>query len=123
MRAQLCLASLSGFIAVAVGAFAAHGVEDAQVQGWLQTGGQYQLPHAVAVLACFTVWRAGGGRAAPIAGWLFLAGAAIFSGSLYLLAATGVRALGAVTPIGGLLLLAGWATLAWAGLRVRTEVP
>lgn len=108
---------------MAAGAFGAHGVDDPQVRTWLQTGGQYQLPHALAVFACFLVWRAGGGRPARVAAWLFLAGAAVFSGSLYLLAATGVRALGAVTPVGGLLLMAGWATLAWAGLRVRTELP
>jgi uncharacterized membrane protein YgdD (TMEM256/DUF423 family) len=121
VRAQLFLAGLSGLSAVAIGAFAAHGMDDAQARAWLQTGGQYQLLHAAAVFACFTVWRAGGGRGAQIAAWLFLAGALIFSGSLYLLAATGVRALGAVTPIGGVLLMAGWATLASAGLRVRTE--
>jgi len=118
MRTQLLLAGLSGLSAVAIGAFAAHGVQDPEAQAWLRTGGQYQLPHAAAVFACFTVLRAGGGRAARIAAWLFLAGAVLFSGSLYLLAATGVRALGAVTPVGGVLLMAGWAVLAWAGFRV-----
>lgn len=121
MRPQLLLAGLSGFSAVAIGAFAAHGVADPQAAEWLRTGGQYQLPHAAAVFACFTVHRAGAGRPARIAAWLFLAGALLFSGSLYLLAATGVRALGVVTPFGGLLLMAGWATLAWAGFRARQE--
>lgn len=121
MRAQLFLAGLSGLSAVSIGAFAAHGVHDPQVRDWLHTGGQYQLPHAAAVFACFTVHRAGAGRPARLASWLFLAGALLFSGSLYLLAATGVRALGAVTPIGGVLLMAGWGCLAWAGLRVTVE--
>lgn len=115
------LAALSGLTAVAVGAFGAHGVDDPQVRAWLQTGGQYQLPHAAAVFACFTVWRAGGGRAARAAAWLFLAGALIFSGSLYALAATGLRAFGAATPVGGVLLMAGWAVLAWAGSKVSTQ--
>jgi uncharacterized membrane protein YgdD (TMEM256/DUF423 family) len=121
VRPQLFLAGLSGLLAVAIGAFAAHGVTDPQMKDRLRTGGQYQLPHAAAVFACFTVHRAGGGRAARVAAWLFLAGAVLFSGSLYLLAATGVRALGAITPVGGLLLMAGWATLAWAGLRAKQE--
>lgn len=117
MRPQLLLAGVSGLLAVAFGAFAAHGVTDPQAQEWLRTGGQYQLPHAAAVFACFTVLRAGGGRPARVAAWLFLAGALFFSGSLYLLAATGVRAWGAVAPVGGMLLMAGWATLGWAGFK------
>lgn len=121
MRPQLVLAGLSGLSAVAIGAFAAHGVKDPQAEDWLRTGGQYQSVHALAVFACFTVHRAGAGRPARVAAWLFLAGSLIFSGSLYLLALTGVRALGAVTPIGGLLLMAGWATLAWAGSKVGPE--
>jgi uncharacterized membrane protein YgdD (TMEM256/DUF423 family) len=121
VRPQLFLAGVSGLLAVLIGAFAAHGVSDPQVKAWLHTGGQYQLPHAAAVFACFTVHRAGGGRPARVAAWLFLAGSLLFSGSLYLLAATGVRALGAITPVGGLLLMGGWATLAWAGLRAKQE--
>jgi uncharacterized membrane protein YgdD (TMEM256/DUF423 family) len=117
MRAQLLLAGLSGLSAVAIGAFAAHGVEDPQVKDWIRTGLQYQLPHAAAVFACFTLVRAGAGRPAHVASWLFLGGTLFFSGSLYMLAATGVRAWGAVTPIGGVLLMAGWAALAWAGLK------
>lgn len=119
MRPQLTLAGLSGLSAVAIGAFAAHGVTDPQVEEWLKTGVQYQIPHAAAVFACFTLLRAGAGVRARIAAWLFLTGALLFSGSLYLLAATGERALGAVTPVGGVLLMAGWATLAWAGLKAE----
>jgi hypothetical protein len=73
------------------------------------------------VFACSPIRQAGGGRAASVAAWLFLAGGLIFAGSLYLLAATGVRAIGAVTPIGGVLLMAGWAALAWAGLRTQEQ--
>ncbi|MBW3559002.1 MAG: DUF423 domain-containing protein [Proteobacteria bacterium] len=121
MRPQLFLAGLSGLIGVAVGAFAAHGVADPQVKDWLRTGGQYQILHAAAVLACCALPSSRAGPRARMAGWLFLAGASVFSGSLYLMAATGVRVLGAITPIGGVLLLAGWATLAWAGLGTDGE--
>ena len=112
----LALAALDGFMAVAAGAFGAHGASDPQVREWLRTGAQYQMTHAVAALACGPLLRAG----AVQAGWagrLFAVGALVFGGSLYLLAVTGVRTWGAVTPLGGLLLLAGWAALAWAVLR------
>ena len=120
MRLRLLLAGLSGLCGVAVGAFAAHGVQDSKAAEWLRTGGQYQLVHALAVFACLAVHRAGGGAAAAWAGWLFLGGTLLFSGSLYAMAATGVRGLGAVTPVGGLLFMAGWAALAWAGSKVGT---
>ncbi len=119
MRLQLVLAALSGLIAVAAGAFGAHGASSEQARGWLQTGGQYQLAHALAVFAAFAVARAGGGAAAGWAAWLFLGGGALFGGSLYLMAMTGARALGAVTPVGGLLMLAGWGCLAWASWTIR----
>ena len=115
LRTQVVLAALWGLMAVAAGAFGAHAAPDPQAKAWLQTGAHYQLTHALAVFACLAVQRAyAGAPAAGVAAWLFLAGGLVFAGSLYLMAATGARALGAVTPIGGLLLLAGWATLAWA---------
>ncbi len=117
--AWLLLAAVNGLVAVAAGAFGAHGASDPQVKEWLRTGAQYQLAHAVAGLAAFALlprmpaW-------AGAAGWLFGAGALVFGGSLYVLALTGVRAWGAVTPLGGLLLMAGWATLIWGALRAAT---
>jgi uncharacterized membrane protein YgdD (TMEM256/DUF423 family) len=119
-RVWLTIASLWGFMAVAAGAFGAHGVADPKAKEWLQTGGHYQLIHALAVFACYLVWRELQSPAAGVAAWLFLAGALVFSGSLYLMAFGGPRILGAVTPIGGLLLLAGWLVLgwsAWSGTR------
>ena len=110
------LAALWGLMAVAAGAFGAHAASDPQAKAWLQTGAQYQLTHALAVFACLAVYRAWASPAAPIAAWLFLVGALLFAGSLYLMALTGARALGAVTPVGGVLLLLGWAVLAWAAL-------
>lgn len=112
-RIWTVLASLSGLMAVAAGAFGAHGVSDPQAKAWLQTGAQYQLAHALAVFACFVLWRLGA-SSAQIAAWLFLAGGLIFSGTLYLMALGGPRILGAVTPVGGVLLILGWAVLAWA---------
>jgi uncharacterized membrane protein YgdD (TMEM256/DUF423 family) len=111
-RIWMVLASLSGLTAVAAGAFGAHGVGELQAKAWLQTGAQYQMVHALAVFVCVMLWRLGAGSA-QIAAWLFLSGALVFSGSLYLMALGAPRTWGAVTPIGGVLLILGWAVLAW----------
>jgi uncharacterized membrane protein YgdD (TMEM256/DUF423 family) len=115
-RGALAFAALQGFLAVAAGAFAAHGVSDPAARDWLRTGAQYGLAHVLAAMAALALLGAGARGGRPAA-WLFLAGAAVFSGSLYLMALTGARWLGAVTPIGGLSMLAGWACLAWASWR------
>ena len=125
MRIWLALAALNGLMAVGAGAFGAHGVADPQVKDWLRTGAQYQLVHAAAALACYGLLRAAVGPA-TWAAWLFTLGALIFGGSLYIMALTGVRAMGAVTPIGGVLLLLGWAVLiygALAGLLIGPAQP
>jgi uncharacterized membrane protein YgdD (TMEM256/DUF423 family) len=114
-RLWLALAALNGLIAVSAGAFGAHGVKDEAVKGWLHTGAQYQLVHAVAALACFMLVRAMALQAS-IAGWLFGLGGLVFGGSLYLLALSGVKLWGAITPIGGVLMIAGWAVLLWGAL-------
>ena len=103
------LAALSGAIAVAAGAFGAHGASGPAVD-WLKTGGHYQLIHAVAALVALRVEARG-------PAWLFVAGGALFAGTLYLMALGLPRWLGAITPIGGTLLIAGWLWLAWAGMR------
>jgi uncharacterized membrane protein YgdD (TMEM256/DUF423 family) len=112
IRVLLGLAALIGFASVAAGAFGAHGATG-PAKDWLRTAGEYGLIHALAVFAATPLVREGA-RAAAVAAWLFLAGAVIFSGSLDVMAISGQLWLGAVTPIGGLLLLAGWATLAFA---------
>ena len=120
-RARLVLASLSGFLAVAAGAFGAHGAPTPEAKALLETGGHYQLVHALAAIAAVVLWRTLQARAAGVAAWLFLAGAMLFSCSLSGLAMGAPRTFGAITPIGGLLLLGGWLTLAWsafAGTRV-----
>lgn len=103
------LAALSGALAVAAGAFGAHGAEGKAAE-WLRTGGQYQLAHALAALLAVQLRAVG-------AGWLFVIGGAIFAGTLYLMAFGLPRWLGAITPIGGALLIAGWLWLAWSAAR------
>lgn len=102
-------AGLSGALAVGAGAFGAHGASGDAIE-WLKTGGQYQLIHAIAALAAVQL----GARGPAI---LFLAGGAIFAVSLYLMALGLPRWLGAATPIGGTLLIAGWLWLAWQAAR------
>ena len=111
------LGSASALIAVALGAFGAHGLRARIVPDMLTTfeiGVRYQLYHALALLAVGAIAGRLPTGAVSAAGWLFVAGTVIFSGSLYTLALTGQRWLGAVTPLGGLAFLAGWAVLAWA---------
>jgi uncharacterized membrane protein YgdD (TMEM256/DUF423 family) len=113
----MTLAAASGFVAVAVGAFAAHGVSDPRAADWLKTGASYQLMHAMATCACATFMTIGATRA-RLAPAFFLGGTVLFSGSLYAMALGGPRWLGAVTPLGGLAFLTGWAILAWAAREV-----
>lgn len=125
-RRFLALGALSAGIAVAAGAFGAHALR-ARIEPRLlevfETGARYQMYHALALLAvAWLLDRAAGTRAerpAVVAGWCFVAGTLLFAGSLYLMAFTGVRALGAVTPFGGVAFLAGWAGLATAAWRAR----
>jgi uncharacterized membrane protein YgdD (TMEM256/DUF423 family) len=116
------LAAASGFIAVAMGAFAAHGIADPQAKEWLRTGSQYEFLHALAVFACAVFMQLGGQRArlAPV---FFLAGSVFFSGSLYAMALGAPRWFGAITPIGGVLFLIGWAILAWSAVTIDREKP
>jgi uncharacterized membrane protein YgdD (TMEM256/DUF423 family) len=116
-RAGLGVAGLLGFSAVAIGAFGAHGLRGRISPAMLEiyrTGALYHLVHAVAVLA---IALAGDRlRRGRLILTLFTAGIVVFAGSLYALALTGVGALGAVTPLGGLLLLAAWALVAIEGM-------
>ncbi len=121
-RVWLALAGVNGFMAVAAGAFGAHGVAGLQVKALLHTGAQYQGLHAVAALACHGLARAAP-RPAAWAAALFGVGALVFGGSLYALALSGAKAWGAVTPLGGLLMLGGWATVIWAALAAGSPAP
>ncbi len=107
-------AALNGAMAVAVGAFAAHGAGP-QIKTLLTTGASYQLVHALLGLIC-AVWP-GAPRLVRIAGWLAVAGGLIFCVSLSLIGALAMPALGAVAPIGGVLMIAAWLTIALAAFR------
>jgi uncharacterized membrane protein YgdD (TMEM256/DUF423 family) len=122
MRIWLTLAAVLGFLCVALGAFGAHGLSDPQAQGWLKTGAEYGFVHVLASLACVSLIQAGAARA-RFAPPLFLVGSAIFLGTLTGMAVGGPRWLGAITPIGGVLMLAGWIVLAWAAQQVRPPRP
>lgn len=104
-------------LAVAAGAFGAHGLKaklTPEALGWWHTAAQYHVYHALGLFA--VAWAAGGssGRSVTVAGWAMIAGIVIFSGSLYTMALTGTRWLGAITPIGGTAWIAGWIALAVA---------
>ena len=113
--------AISGFMSVAAGAFGAHALRQRLTPDLLaifETGVRYQVYHALALFA--VAWAVGRWNTPQIvwAGWLFIAGTVVFSGSLYALSLSGSRWLGAVTPIGGVCFLAGWIALAW-GIVVR----
>src|SRR5690606_5635952 len=105
------------FIAVGAGAFGAHALRARLAPDMLavfETAARYQMYHALALLAVAWIAARWPGTAAMYAGWLFVAGTVVFSGSLYLMALTGARWLGAITPLGGAAFLAGWLALALA---------
>ncbi len=119
-RTFTLIAAIFGLVGVGLGAFGAHALRatleprDLEI---FETAVRYQLVHAVALLGVAWAWTRWPGTATAMAGWLFAAGVVIFSGSLYLLVLVGPRAWGAVTPVGGVAMLLGWAALAWAALR------
>ena len=139
-RFWLTTGAILGGLAVALGAFAAHGLDPVlksvyaesdkrTIAGmevpatWkylqdFKTAAEYQLTHSLALLAVGLLARDGSRKSLTVAGWSFLGGIALFSGSLYVLAVTGIRILGAITPLGGVLFLIGWSSLAVAAMRL-----
>jgi uncharacterized membrane protein YgdD (TMEM256/DUF423 family) len=128
----LRVGAIWGFLAVAAGAFGAHGLRGrfeslgdqfgplatARPEGIFQTGSHYHMSSALAILAVGLLASLGkSGPALQVAGWSFLLGSLVFSGSLYVLAATGIKWLGAITPMGGIGMLAGWVALGIAASR------
>lgn len=118
----ITLAALSGMLAVACGAFGAHALKarlDDYAMGVFETAVQYHFYHSLALLAVGVI-ALGQPQTALLrsSGWLFLIGIVVFSGSLYLLSLSGVRWLGAITPLGGLAFIGGWACLAATGWKL-----
>jgi uncharacterized membrane protein YgdD (TMEM256/DUF423 family) len=114
------LGALSALIAVAAGAFGAHALRarlDLAMLAAFETGARYQMYHALALLAVAWASSRWPGKLASAAGWCFVAGTVLFSGSLYAMALTGQRTLGAITPLGGVAFLAGWLCLALGARR------
>ncbi|RYZ08264.1 MAG: DUF423 domain-containing protein [Myxococcales bacterium] len=118
------ISSASGFLAVALGAFGAHGLQSrlagaadgAKRLEWWQTAAHYHLMHALALaVVALVIVRAPQAR---FAGYAFTVGTLLFSGSLYAMTLGGPRVLGAVTPLGGLGFLVGWAVLGWCGFSL-----
>ena len=110
------LGCVSAAIAVGLGAFGAHGLRHRIVPDMLvvfEVGVRYQMYHALALLGVALAYGRWPSTAIAAAGWLFVMGTLVFSGTLYLLALTGHRWLGAITPLGGVALIAGWLLLAW----------
>jgi uncharacterized membrane protein YgdD (TMEM256/DUF423 family) len=132
----LRVAAIWGFLAVTMGAFGAHGLKERfqtiseqpgslaaeRLEANFHTAAQYHMYCALALLAVGVIAAAGrGSTALELAGWSFLSGSLIFSGSLYILAATGLKWLGAVTPIGGLVMMLGWLALVAAAGSVARQ--
>jgi len=119
-RIFIVLGALSAFVAVAAGAFGAHGLKgrlSAEMLAIFEVGVRYQMYHALALIG--TAWLQSRRPCAftLVGGWCFVSGTLLFSGSLYLLSVSGLSWLGMITPLGGVAFLAGWLCLAWAAWR------
>ena len=118
----LFIAAVYGFLAVALGAFGAHGLKDRlspDMMAVYQTAVQYHFYHTLALLLVALLMHSGlQSSALKVSAWLFTAGILVFSGSLYALALSDIRVLGAITPIGGLMFLGGWLCLALAAWKM-----
>ncbi len=119
-RLYFSLGAASGALAVAAGAFGAHALKarlSADLLAVFETASRYQMFHALALLAAAWAVSRWPGWRSRTAGLCFIAGSVVFCGSLYALTLTGMRALGAITPVGGVMLIVGWVLLALAPLR------
>ena len=119
-RLFVMMGALSGAIGVGAGAFGAHALRarlEPRSLEVFETGARYQMYHAIALLAVAWVASRWPGSLSTASGWLFVAGTVLFSGSLYAMALTGVRVVGAITPIGGVCFIAGWVCLALAAAK------
>ena len=121
MKALLVIGAVNGFLAVALGAFGAHGLEgkisEDAITIW-EKAVLYQMFHTVSILAAGILMLKFNSGSLLSAGYLFFAGIVIFSGSLYIYSTTGIKALAMITPIGGVLFLAGWIVLGYALMKL-----
>ena len=118
-RLWLGAAAINGLISVAMGAFAAHGLKDrlpVEALDWVRTASIYEMWHALALIGVALLAGRSASKALTLAGWSFLAGCLLFSGSLYLLALIGWQGFAFATPVGGVAFLIGWAALAWQAI-------
>lgn len=126
MNKWLIIAAVFGFLGVALGAFAAHGLrtklEPRAFEIW-EVAVRYQMYHALALLAVALLAGRGATPCVTLAGWAFTLGIVVFSGSLYALALTDIKGLGAITPFGGVAFLVGWGALFVAGIKIRSGGP
>jgi uncharacterized membrane protein YgdD (TMEM256/DUF423 family) len=123
-RHLIACAAINLLIAIAAGAFGAHALKNflsAEMLSVWQTAVQYQMLHGLALLALANLLPRWDAKKIRWSAMSMLLGIVLFSGSLYLLAATGIRVLGAITPLGGLALLFGWTNLAWAALKEKSS--
>jgi uncharacterized membrane protein YgdD (TMEM256/DUF423 family) len=116
-RSLAAFGALNGAVAVAIGAFAAHGAE-APAEALLKTAGQYQMVHGLLAVTC-AIWP-GAGRVTRLAGWLAGLGGLVFAAALTAVALLDLTIMGAVAPLGGLLMILGWLTVAFAAVRSPT---
>ena len=122
MRAFVTAGALSAAVAVVLGAFAAHALRariSPELLTTFETGVRYQMYHALALAGLAWAVERWPGPPLVWAGWCFVAGTVLFSGSLYVLVLTGLRWLGAITPLGGLAFIGGWLLVAWAAWTAR----
>jgi uncharacterized membrane protein YgdD (TMEM256/DUF423 family) len=123
MSAWFAVGASMAALGVVLGAFGAHGLEgrlSPDALAVFETGVRYHLYHAIGLIVVAWAWTRWRNAWTDAAGWFFVFGIALFSGSLYLLAVTGARWLGALTPLGGLAFIAGWVALATAALRAKS---
>jgi uncharacterized membrane protein YgdD (TMEM256/DUF423 family) len=128
-RGLTWLTAALGFSGVALGAFGAHGLKSqvesladgAQRLGWWDLASRYQLLHALAVGLCAVLAGHTSSKLPKVAAWTMTAGVAIFCGSLYVMALTGLRGLGAVTPLGGISMLVGWTLFGLSARRLSAK--
>lgn len=122
MKIFVVLGAVLAGLSVAAGAFGAHALRgqlEPRMLEVFETAARYQMYHALALFAVAWLVQQTQAQAAQLAGWAFVAGILLFSGSLYAMALTGVRVLGAITPIGGVAFIVGWSALVVAAMKLR----